>query len=84
VDVLHQINQTLGLNTNVKQHKSKKGSGLELYTNNCFVEDLSVQVPLEVKVQPEMCGSFSVRYINDYNNIILVFITSGFTNIMDN
>lgn len=62
------MNQTPGFNDSIKQQKSKKGGDLELYMSNCFVEDPSIKVPLEVKVQPEMCGSFSVSFTNIIKN----------------
>lgn len=62
------MNQMPGFSDSMKQHRSKKGGDLELYMSNCFVEDPSIKVPLEVKVQPEMCGSFSVSFANIIEN----------------
>lgn len=61
--------------SNVKQQISKKCKDLAMFMN-CLVDgiDPSIQVPLEVEVQPES-GSFSV-WINDVvgnnENILIV------------
>lgn len=42
---------------------------------NCLVDGIDPSIPLEVEVQPETCGSFSVRFI------ALLKVISAITNV---